>query len=447
MKLTRKKVLEDLASSSIYGNLGVFAGAGVSMAIMNDGWDNIALSWGQLLEKASSKFDIDFNSEISSFGFSYPELATKLCKKIAEKEDIKYDTAVNKLKEKLAELTSWYPDKEKREEYFELFNALNPSWIITTNYDLILETVLTGRSISLGPDNQLSAPRGFIPVYHLHGTRTNPSSIIITQEDYISLFRPNEYRHIKLPLTIKESTTLILGYGLGDINVLTALDWSKNVYEKLKSNHPDSLVQVLRKEKPQSTPYLDNNNITIIETKELNAFLNELKEVIQKMHKSETEKSKDLKEFEEFLKNPDETELAKFIDDKKYRIDIIELLSDFKDYLISGFLEYFSKVIELLWKRAEPNGAFHAYAQQVNVFLDILINSKISNMPPALIEMVAYNLNQVGSYIGLSYGESHEAHRLWNRLKGDIPKDTIKELRNIALSHDFYKLRKLLTGL
>jgi len=33
MKLTRKKVLEDLASSSIYGNLGIFAGAGVSMAI------------------------------------------------------------------------------------------------------------------------------------------------------------------------------------------------------------------------------------------------------------------------------------------------------------------------------------------------------------------------------------------------------------------------------
>ena len=447
MKLTRRKILEDLASSSIYGNLGIFAGAGISMAIMNDGWENIALSWGQLLEKASSKFDIDFNSEISSFGFSYPELATKLCKKIAEKEDIKYDTAVNKLKEKIAEQTSWYPDKVKRAEYFELFDSINPSWIITTNYDLILETVLTGRSISLGPDNQLSAPKGFIPIYHLHGIRTNPSSIIITQEDYISLFRPNEYRHIKLPLTIKESTTLILGYGLGDINVLTALDWSKNVYEKLKSNHPDSLVQVLRKEKPKDIPYFDNNNITIIETNEINTFLNELKDVILEMQQEETEKSKELKDFEEFLRTSEANNVAKFIDNKKYRIEIIGLLTDFKDYLISGFLEYLSKVIELLWKRAEPNGAFYAYAQQVEVFLDILINSKISNMPPALIEMVAYNLNQVGSYIGMSIGESHEAHRLWNRLKGDIPKDTIKELRNIAFSHDFYRLKKLLTSL
>lgn len=447
MKLTRTKVLEDLASSSIFGNLGIFAGAGVSMAIMNDGWDNIALSWGQLLEKASLKFDIDFNSEISSFGFSYPELATKLCKKIAEKENIKYETAVSKLKEKLAELTSWYPDKEKRELYYELFDTLNPSWIITTNYDLILETILTGRSISLGPDNQLIAPKGFIPVYHLHGTRTNPSSIIITQEDYISLFRPNEYRHIKLPLTIKESTTLILGYGLGDINVLTALDWSKNVYENQKANHPDSLVQVLRKEKPNPIPYFDNNNIVIIETNEISSFLAELKGVIIKKQNEEAEKAKSLKDFEKYLKNPEISDIEKFIDDEKYRIEIIEVLSDFKDYLISGFLEFFSKVIEKLWERAQPNGAFYAYAQQVKVYLDILIKSNINNMPPALIEMVAYNMNHVGSYVGLGYGESHDAYRLWERLKSDIPKDSIKELRNIAFSHNFYELKKLLTGL
>lgn len=440
-------MLEDLASSSIYGNLGVFAGAGVSMAIMNNGWETIALSWGQLLDKASSKFDIDFNSDISSFGFSYPDLATKLCKKIAEKEDVKYETAVSKLKEKLAELTSWYPDKAKRDEYSQLFIALNPSWIITTNYDLILETILTGRSISLGPDNQLVAPKGFIPIYHLHGIRTNPNSIIITQEDYISLFRPNEYRHIKLPLTIKESTTLILGYGLGDINVLTALDWSKNVFEKLKANHPDSLIQVLRKEKPNSIPYLDNNNIVIIETNEISSFLVELGDIINEKLNEESDRESSLMDIETYLKNPDTSGIEKFIDDKTYRLEIIELLSDFKDYLISGFLEYLSKVIEKLWERAQPNGAFYAYAEQIEVYLDILINSNINNMPPALIEMVAYNLNSVGSYVGLSYGKSHEAHRLWEKLKHGIPNESIKELRNIAFSHDFYQLKKLLSGL
>jgi len=414
---------------------------------MDNGWENIALSWGELLEKASIKFKINFNSEISSFGLSYPELATKLCKKIAEKENIKYETAVSKLKEKLAELTSWYPDKAKRDEYYKLFDILDPAWIITTNYDLILETILTGRSISLGPDNQLIAPKGFIPVYHLHGIRTNPSSIIITQEDYISLFRPNEYRHIKLPLTIKESTTLILGYGLGDINVLTALDWSKNVFEKLKANHPDLLVQVLRKEEPNLIPYLDNNNIIIIEIDEISSFLAELKDVIVEKLKEEKEKANSLKDIEEFYKNPDINDIEKFIDNKEYRLETIELLTDFKDYLITGFLEYFSQVIGKLWERARPDGAFYAYGQQLEVYLDIIINSNINNMPPALIEMVAYNLNSVGSYVGLRYGESRAAYNLWERLKGDIPKESVKELRNIAYSHSFYNLKKLLTGL
>ena len=53
-------------------------------------------------------------------------------------------------------------------------------------------------------------------MFHLHGVRTNPKEIIIAQEDYITLFRPSEYRQMKLALTIKESTTLFLGYGLGE---------------------------------------------------------------------------------------------------------------------------------------------------------------------------------------------------------------------------------------
>lgn len=331
MELTRKKVLEDLASSSIFGNLGIFAGAGVSMAIMNTNSDNIALSWDQLLDKASSKFDIDYNLEIRSFGLSYPELATKLCKKIAKRDRIKYETAVGKLKETLSELTSWYPDKEKRKLYSVLFDAINPSWIITTNYDLILETILAGKSISLGPDDQLVARKGFIPIYHLHGIRTNPSSLIITQEDYISLFRPDEYRHIKLPLTIKESTTLILGYGLGDINVLTAFDWSKNVYEKQKAKHPNFLVQVLKEERPNPKPYRDNNNVVIIETNELSSFFAELKDVIIEKQKEEELAISKLRDIEGRFRNPEIRNIEKFIDDPQFRINIISFLSGHND--------------------------------------------------------------------------------------------------------------------
>ena len=59
------------------------------------------------------------------------------------------------------------------------------------------------------------------------------------------LFRPSQYRQIRLALTIKESTTCLLGYSLGDVNVLTALDWSKNVFRESKGNYPHEVVQIL----------------------------------------------------------------------------------------------------------------------------------------------------------------------------------------------------------
>src|SRR5689334_7842641 len=98
------------------------------------------------------------------------------------------------LKQTIADLTSLYPASQARTEFKVYFNALNPKWIITTNYDTIIENILTGTGHSLEPKDQLSAPSGMTPVFHLHGIRTNPGSIVITQEDYVALFRPNEYR-------------------------------------------------------------------------------------------------------------------------------------------------------------------------------------------------------------------------------------------------------------
>lgn len=226
---TRPEVLEFISSAASYGNLGLFVGAGLSKAVLNDDLVEIALSWGQLLERASAKLDVEY-SEISKEGISYPEIASRICQAYASLNGISFPQAVRRLKASIAELTCWYPNQERRELFAGYLNALSPTWIITTNYDLVIEAILTGNSIPLGPNDQLTSRKDIVPVYHLHGRRTNPGELIIVQEDYVSLFRPNEYRQIKLALTVKESTTLIVGYALGDVNVLTALDWSQNVF-------------------------------------------------------------------------------------------------------------------------------------------------------------------------------------------------------------------------
>lgn len=435
---THEEVFEYIAKSSFHGNLGLFIGAGLPMAVLNTDVKT-ALTWKELILKCSKELDIDFE-KINTDGLSYPEIATQICKTYSKHKKITYNEAVKKLKELISTFTSWYPVSEVRNEYKKYFDRLSPSWIITTNYDLVIESILTGKGYSLSPDDQLIAPKGFVPIYHLHGIRTNPDSIVITQEDYISLFRPNQYRQQKLPLTIKESVTLLIGYNLNDFNVLTAVDWSKNVFAEQKTNYPQNIIQFYFTSSPSSKPYKDINDIIIVEFDDLSNFLEKLTKFIREEKKKLKETQKELKSLNEFFK----TDLyIDFVDSEAIRKSTLEMLRKNEGYLISGFLELFSKSIDLTWERAKPNGAFYAYNENLIILLDVIENINIKAMPPALIEAVAYNLNRVANYIGSTIGYSLEANRTWKKRKGNIPDETQKELLNIAKVKGYYEMKGL----
>ncbi len=443
--ITREQALKKISQSSIYGNLGLFIGAGMSMAILNDEWNRIALSWKELIYKCAEEFKINLNKDINTEGYSYPEIASEIAKLISKNEDVEYNLAIKKLKDKIANLTCWYPEKEQREIYGKILENIAPNWIITTNYDLIIECLLTGKCLSLGPNDQLISPQNLIPVYHLHGIRTSPNSIIISQEDYISLFRPNQYRQQKLSLSIKESTTLIIGYGLGDVNVLTAVDWTKNVYSNQRINYPHDIIQLLYTENPKKLPYRDRNDILIIEFNDLQEVLTEISEVILIDKEIDSENNKKLLELNEIFKNPEDDNIKKFIDDDIFRLSVIRAISKNDVKLISGFLELFSRSIDKTWERAEPKGAFYAYNENLKLLLDIIINIELEKIPPALLESIAYNLNQVSYYVGTLMGESRAAYYTWKKSKVNIPDETKKELLNIAKAKYYFNLKQLFT--
>ena len=290
-KPTRDEVLNFLATSASYGNLGLFIGAGLSKAVLNESSeDEIALSWGGLLQGVAKKMDVNYDS-LNQIGTSYPEIASAICRAYRDKKHVSFKESLGCLKREISALTCWYPADEQRQRYSQYLESFAPSWIITTNYDLVIESLLTGKSITLGPNDPLSAPKGVVPVFHLHGVRTNPDGIIIAQEDYVTLFRPSEYRQIRLALTIKESTTLLLGYALGDVNVLTALDWSKYVFKRTRENYPHGVIQVLRKKKPSDEPYRAVNGVVILETEALSGFFEEFSVVRDAVMKVEEKKA------------------------------------------------------------------------------------------------------------------------------------------------------------
>lgn len=445
--LTRKSVLDSLSSSVSYGNLGLFIGAGFSKAVLDDKFGGVALSWPELLEKAAQKMNVDYTT-IDKLGASYPEIASRICAAHSGKDAGTFKDSLRKLKHSIAELTCWYPTHDQRDKYSVYLESISPSWIITTNYDLIIESLLTGKSIPLGPNDPLSSPIGVVPVFHLHGIRTNPDELIIAQQDYVTLFRPTEYRQIKLALTIKESTTLFLGYGLGDVNVLTALDWSKNVFKAESQNYPNEVIQVYRvSSNPSDIPYTDNNGIVIIETDSLTEFFDEFVSVREEHELIEKNNKKALAALAKEFNSPDDSTIDTFIDNKSFRKSVLKQLSVSSIYLVPGFVSFLDKCIEKTWERSKPNGAFEGYNENLTIILDILTAFALENFPPALFQLAAYSLDRVTYYVGSDSGQSHSAGRTWDLRKCELTEEIVKELRNIAEQYQYISLKSLLESI
>jgi len=455
----KKEKIEDLffniAHASSYGNLGLFIGSGFTKAIVNDDFEKPAFDWGTLLKKSADELNVDYDNIISSNkNLSYPRIASLIVKYYSEKKKFSFQEATILFKNKIADLTCIYPENSvKTEKFKKILKELNPKWIITTNYDLVLESLLSDTGISLNSDDSLISHKDMIPIFHLHGIRTYPETIIITDEDYVSLFRPNQYRQTKLALTLKESTTLMIGYGLGDVNVLTAVDWGNNVFSKQNKSHfPHNIIQLLHSNKPKILPYLDQNKIEIIEFNDLIEILEKIVEYFSTFNVIKRSVDDMLlgtqQKIFEYTNSIDE-----FIDDEKIRENILNLvfsesfLEDkffYRRKLFFDVINLFSFAFENTWKRASTSGAFYAYDEMLIIILDVLEKVEFSKMPSNFFEFITSNFSRLSYYIGKEKGKSKQAHETWLKRKKKIPKTTINELLAVAESRRYLYLKKLL---
>lgn len=441
--ISREIVFEKLFNAFKYGNLGMFIGAGFSKAVIGDAIQP-ALGWLELIKYASEKFEIEFPNNEELIGISLPELATLICKRLAIMRSIEYAEAKRLFKKEICNLSNWLPSEEKTIEFRTIFDILNPSWIVTTNYDLVLETILTGKSKSLSPMNYLSAPKNIIPIYHLHGTRLDSESIIITQEDYIPLFRPNEYRQAKLAMTIRESTTLILGYGLGDVNVMSAVDWSKNIYTE-ENEYPYEIIQALWTSSPKEDAYRDENGNIIVEISDLENFLDEL---IVAINEKQAEYDKQLAKLNKLigrLEEGNEEFVQSFIDNQDVRLKLVGELSRFEHHMITPYIQFLTVCMDEVWEKTSANGAFNMYDKYLNIILDVIINFEYSKMSPRLFQIIALSLDRVLDYVNENgtrrvFGYSWEATKSWHYRKSEIPSETLYQLYHYSKQNILFKL-------
>jgi SIR2-like domain len=432
---TRAEVFEFLFRSSQYGNLGLFIGAGFSRAVFSSDEDSPVLSWGPLLSTCSKKMGVDLPNLISE-GTSYPDIASKLCRNYAETKSVTFIAALQELKGQICDLTAWLPSKDQRATFSDYLTHVAPTWIVTTNYDQVLECLLPGKSVSLGPFDSFSTRQGFVPIFHLHGVRTKPDSLIIAQEDYVRLFRPNTYRQIRLALAMNESTTLLLGYGLGDVNVLTALDWSMNVFTEGTGGYPHEVIQFVRKkDDPRDAPYRLSSGIVVVEGTEIADFLEDFANAIQDSKLLVEKQKAALKKLAKVFETADPSYITRFIDDNDWRRQVLEVLSAFSVNVVAEFETFFESCLTEAKKRSNVNGAFHQYGVNLHLLLDFLTAFQREDLPPALLPIVIHSFDRLSLFIGGKYGDSWHAKDVWEARKSELSPATLAELKILAKQH------------
>lgn len=452
--LSSEQIYRKIAESSVRDGIGFFVGAGFSRALCENPEEQ-ALGWGELIEHCENKLKSQKNDSTEKkkqvIGRSYPEIASDMCRTVAKNTGQSIQETQKGIKEIIAQTTYWLPSEEKRLEYSDYMKILQPDFFITTNYDQVIESILDGRGYPLDSEADLTSPKSKIPVYHMHGSRLNAEGIIIFQEDYVSLFRPNDYRQIKLALTIRESTTVILGYGLGDMNVLSAIDWAENYYQN--STHTQSkadIYQVVRKSDNlvQGLEDESNSSIHVLEVDDISEFMEKLTKEIE-IVREEDKANQD--EIDHIIKNIKETGDTYFSDGSEEYVQEIKKLVNFEkeSHLIVDlldFIEVYDKGYQKVFRDARTiSGNFEKYAESLKMPLAIMDQYEdLNQMHPNLFSVIMNHLNCVMEWMGprSERGKSWKAYELW--MGYSISDNNLQIIQENADYRGLDKLRKLI---
>lgn len=446
--MEKEELFNKICAASTLGTLGYFVGTGFSKAILA----SKAFSWIELLEKCCEELGV--GNDICNSHLSCPEIATMICENYAANNGVTYNEALKKFKHVVSRLTNVNLNYEDCEAHRKWFNRILPSWVVTTNYDRIIESIIGARALSISPSQCFLKVFPYIPVFHLHGICNEEDGIVITNEDYISMFRPGEYRQARLPILIKESCVLMIGYGLGDINVITAMDWAKNVYKNLVSKYEFQVIQLVYTEQPRNDkPYVNSSGVVIYEIKDLKDFFSELGSFMEKFTAWYIKGQEEMNKKIAYFANANQAVIEKYADDDNFRRGIVNYFKGLKypfGYVYDFYLPFLKRVVNFQYSKSVSYGAFETYNKILKVLLDALIEIPADKIPDIVFRELAAELNSVGFYIDLdgkyTSGKAFSATETWHLRKKDIPQETIDKL-NSLLSTDgepYLTLRELL---
>lgn len=204
---------DELVQAGLNGDLVFFVGAGASMLLGLPSWNGLA---GKVLEDLRLLKYLNY-SEIEQLKSLDPKKQLSIAYSIAEDNDHNLD------------LTKFFTGETEGDSIYKAINDIGCS-CVTTNYDELLsprfDDAKDGSSTAVPLKRVFERDKFFAnllnepgTVVHLHGSISNPESMIVTTRQYLEHY-DNENVNEFLGELFAKKTVLFIGYGLEETEIL-----------------------------------------------------------------------------------------------------------------------------------------------------------------------------------------------------------------------------------
>lgn len=228
----------------------LFVGSGISRRYLG------LETWADLLGRITEEIGManSFRYYLSKANGDLPEVASIIAEEFYDlwwKEE-RFEESRTEFQDKVKtsqcpfkfEITKYIRNKgltniKELEQEINLFRKINIDGIITTNWDLFLESIFPDFSLFIGQESILFQDYISVgDVYKIHGCSSKPNSLVLTTSDYENFNNKNPYLAAKLLTIFIEQPIIFLGYSLNDHNIQEIL---KSIITCLSRNNIDKL--------------------------------------------------------------------------------------------------------------------------------------------------------------------------------------------------------------
>ena len=418
--MKKEEFYKIVAENSNDGTLAFFTGSGFVKSLCES-----AMTWNELIKETAKNLEVELKDEWNYF--SEPVKFSIIADGFANKNNITFEDAQLRVKDIISDLTNY--SVSNCQNYTKIFLNLKPNFIVTTNYDTTLEKILCGKGISLSIEDAFIKRNDTIPIYHIHGIRTNSQSIVATRQDYVKYLRPSNYALNRLPLLFSENCVIIFGYSIHDLNVLHAIDFANNFY-KINKNLNKSIFQIkyIRDNGVCKEDLYLQDGIWVLES---NNIFKLFEEICKFKNDYTVQNSNDIVKK---MLDGDQQLIDDYIKDNDKRNQINAVICDTNQMTQSNYpyvLNFFSSVFDTLDAESSIPYNFSAYKTKLKIILMLINDINFLTIPELILDYIIDQFVNVSRYVGYEFGKSWDAKSFWNANKFNINKEKLKTVFDI----------------